>query len=91
MSNANFRNYRGIRTNGIPRDFVPITPSDGSDIPEGPVFAIRCQGTAGNVVVTTLAGNDRTYPIKENETVIVGISRVKSTGTTATTLWGFIA
>lgn len=91
MSNSNFPNYRGTRANGVPRDVVPITPNDSTDIPDGPVFAIRCRGSAGNVVITTVAGNDRTYPIAADETIIVGVSRVKSTGTTATTLWGFIA
>ena len=51
---------------------------------------IRCAatGAAGNVVIVTLAGFTRTFPISPGETWSIQCRRVLSTGTTATGLWG---
>jgi len=82
----------GGNLSGFAADMIPITPNNDADIAAGTVaLAIICKGAAGNVVVVTAKGNERTYPIAAGETLPVGISRVKATGTTATTLWAFIA
>lgn len=82
----------GGNLTGFARDVVPVTPNDSADIVEGAVaLAIICKGDAGNVVITTADGSaDRTYPIAAGETLPVAISRVKATGTTATTIWAFM-
>jgi len=82
----------GGNLSGFATDIVPVTPSDSADILEGSVaLAIICKGSAGNVAITTAKGTSRVYPIAAGETLPVGASRVLSTGTTATTLWAFIA
>ena len=76
---------------GLTRDVVPVTPSDSVDISVGAAaVAITCKGVAGNVVITTVDGFDRTYPISLDEVLPVGIFRVKATGTTATGIWAFL-
>jgi len=90
MSNQNPFDSSGGNLTGFARDVVPITPNDSTDL-ANVLLAITCKGAAGNVVVITAKGNTRTYPITVGEILPVGISRVLSTGTTATTLWGFEA
>lgn len=90
MGNQNPFDSNGGNLTGFARDVVPITPNDSTDL-TNVLLAITCKGTAGNVVVITAKGNTRTYPITVGEILPVGISRVLSTGTTATTLWGFEA
>jgi len=81
----------GGNLTGLTRDIVPVTPSDSVDISAGAVaVAITCKLGGGNVVITTVAGFDRTYPISLGEVLPVGISRVKATGTTATGIWAFL-
>ena len=81
----------GGNLTGLTRDIVPVTPSDSVDISEGAIaVAITCKLGGGNVVITTVAGFDRTYPISLGEVLPVGISRVKATGTTATGIWAFL-
>lgn len=77
---------------GLARDVIPVTASDTADVALSTVaLGITCKGAAGNVVITTAAGVDRTYPISQDEVLPVGVSRVKATGTTATGIWAFIA
>lgn len=78
----------GGNLSGFARDIVPVTPSDSTDL-DPVAIAIICKGAAGDVVVTTVDGNDRTYPIALEERLPVGITRVKATGTTATGIWAF--
>lgn len=81
----------GGNLTGFARDVVSVTPNDSADIVTDAVaLAITCKGGGGDVVVTTVAGNDRTYPITVGEVLPVGISRVKATGTTATGIWAFM-
>ena len=71
------------------RDIAPVTPDDGVNVAQGEFAAIWCAGNAGNIVVTTAAGVDRTLPIATgfaNRILVRGV-RVKATGTTATTLY----
>jgi len=55
-----------------------------------PIRQIKCAGSgaAGDVVIVTLAGFSRTFPISPGETWNIQCDQVKSTGTTATGLWG---
>ena len=92
MSNTNPWTGAGGNLTGLCRDVIPVTASDTVDIAADTVaVGIVCKGTAGNVVITTVMGVDRTYPIAVDEVLPVGISRVKATGTTATTIWAFLA
>lgn len=81
----------GGNLTGLARDIVPVTPSDDTDISAGAVaVGITCKTTAGNVVIVTAEGNERTYPIALDEVLPVGVSRVKATGTTAVGIWAFM-
>lgn len=80
----------GGNMTGLCTDAVPVTPSDGADVISGQAVFITCKGAAGDVVITTVDGNDRTYPIAVGEVLPVGVTRVKATGTTATTIWAFV-
>ena len=81
----------GGNLTGLARDIVPVTPDDDADIIPGAVaLGIVCKGGGGDAVIVTVEGNERTYPISLDEVLPVGVSRVKSTGTTATGLWAFM-
>lgn len=81
----------GGNLTGLARDVVPVTPDDDADIIAGAVaLGIVCKGNAGDVVIVTVEGSERTYPIAAEEILPVGVSRVKSTGTTATAIWAFM-
>lgn len=81
----------GGNMTGLARDIVPVTPSDSADIVAGAVaLGVTCKGDAGDVVIVTVEGNTRTYPIMVGEVLPVGISRVRATGTTATSIWAFM-
>lgn len=72
-------------------DFTPIndiqavTPADGADLPNGTCRALIFTA-AGNVVITTAAGNDVTLPISSAWFGVqyIRAKRIKATGTTAT-------
>lgn len=81
----------GGNLTGLARDIVPVTPDDDNDIIAGSVaIAITCKTTAGNVVIITADGNERTYPIKLDEVLSVGVARVKATNTTAVGIWAYM-
>ena len=80
----------GGNLTGFARDIVPVTPNDDADIiPGAAAIGIIVKGDAGNVVVVTVEGNTRTVPMTAGETLPVGITRVRSTSTTATGIWAF--
>jgi hypothetical protein len=81
----------GGNLSGFARDVVPVTPNNDADISAGAAaVAIICKGDAGNVVVVTVDGGTRTYPIAVGEVLPVGITRVRATDTTATGIWAFL-
>lgn len=90
MSNQNPFDSNGGNLSGFARSMVSITPDDATDL-ANVLIGIICKGTAGNVKITTVAGDTVTVPISADEILPVGITRVWSTDTTATTLWGFTA
>jgi hypothetical protein len=71
----------------IARDMAPITPSDVAD---NKFIGFKVKGNAGNVVVVTDKGVTRTIPMAAGEVEPLMISKVLSTGTTATGIWGYV-
>lgn len=69
-------------------DVFPITPNDGADL-SNTTRAIRAAG-AGNVVLITLSGQQRTCAFAAGETRPIRATRVLATGTTATGLEGMV-
>ena len=67
-------------------DVFPITPDDDTDLATA-TRAIRADG-AGDVVLVTVAGNERTCRFSAGETRAIRATRVKATGTTASALEG---
>ena len=65
-----------------------ITPHDTNRIATGKPVAIMCGATAGNVVIVDSDGNEATVPIAAGEIKPVQPLIIKSTGTTATPLYG---
>lgn len=68
------------------RDVIAISPSDATDLPYR-VYAIRATG-AGNVVIDTAEGIQRTLAFAAGETRHVIADKVYATDTTATGLEG---
>lgn len=68
------------RSSGV--DVISVTPNDSADL----AFVARAlrTTTAGNVVIKTLAGQQRTLAFEAGETRAVAALRVYATSTTAT-------
>lgn len=78
----------GYRNDLIGSDAVAITPSDATFVNLIGVFV----GGAGNLTVTTAAGNDVTFTgVLAGSQIALGITKVKATGTTATNIVGIKA
>lgn len=71
----------------VASDLVPVTPNDNTDLAE-PGRAIRCRpdGAAGTLRFSNNAGVVRNTYIDAGETILVAVTRVHATGTTATNL-----
>jgi len=83
MSNP-FEGVSG-QLNGSVYDMVPVTPADGSDNLGAGNIAIGLYITvAGAVTFLNKDGTQRTVTVPDNFYLVCSISRVKSTGTTAT-------
>lgn len=68
----------------FPNDATAITPNDSADLPQSGIVYV---GGAGDVKITTLAGNDIVfYGLTAGSTVPVRAKKVFSTGTSATNL-----
>lgn len=70
----------------IARDMVPITPHNTT---EQKYHGIIVKGNAGDVVVETETGDERTIPFAAGEREPISVVKVKATGTTATNIWGY--
>jgi len=62
-----------------------VTPSDGSDLPDGPCRALLIGG-AGTLVVTDLTDTDVTLVCGAGQIIPAWVKRVKATGTDATNI-----
>jgi hypothetical protein len=71
----------------VSNDVIPVTPSDAVQLTQNGV--LTCKTAAGNVVVVTAKGNQRTYPISIDEKMPCIVNQVLATGTTATGLYLF--
>lgn len=68
-------------------DLVPVTPNDSTDLAEyGRAIRCRPDGAAGTVRFVNSAGTLRNTAIAAGETLLVGVTRIHATGTTATLL-----
>ena len=79
-------NYADL-TVGQVRDWIPVTPSDSTNNMGASAVntVIGFYVTVGGAVVFTVDGVDRTVTFPSNFYVTcAGVSRIKSTGTTAT-------
>lgn len=90
MSVDNPFDNSGGNLTGLARNCVLITPNDSTDLARV-IVAIECAGTAGNISVVTVDGDSLTRPITAGQVIPCGIVRVLSTGTTATSLYGYTA
>lgn len=78
----------GALVSAVPRNAAAITPNDSNDLSPAPQ-QVRITGT-GDVKVTTAGGQTLTFTGWPANTFLpVLVSRVWSTGTTATGLIGF--
>jgi len=77
---------------GLVRDMLPITPSDGTDnVGTGNVaIGLYVEG-GGAVAFITRTGATRTVTVASNAYLACSVTRVKSTGTTATGIHALIA
>ena len=91
--------FRGIGENllGFRADMVPVTPNDsadnlGTDPANGKsniAMGLYIE-TGGDIVITTLRGNDRTVSVASNFVLTCGVKRVKATGTTASGIFALV-
>ena len=74
-------------TSGMVRDWIPVTPNDSTNNMGASAVnqVVGFYVTNGGAVVFTVEGTDRTVTFPSNFYVsCVGVTRIKSTGTTAT-------
>lgn len=73
-----------LNTTGLVADLYPVTPSDSTDnVGDGNVAIALYIETAGNVVFLNKDGVERTVAVPANFYLMSSVTRVKSTGTTA--------
>lgn len=71
----------------VPQDYVPITASDTNVVNFRGIYV---SGSAGNVAVQFNGGASRTLSVTANQVLLGQITKVLSTGTTATSLFGLV-
>lgn len=79
--------FKGIggHLHGLVYDLVPVTPNDSTDnVGTGNIAIGLYIETGGDVVFLTKDGTERTVTVPDFFYLISSVSRVKSTGTTAT-------
>lgn len=76
---------------GLVYDMVPVTPNDSTDnVGAGNVAIGLYIETGGDVVFLNKDGNERTVTVPDFHTLTCSVSRVKSTGTTATSIHALV-
>lgn len=74
-----------LNTTGLVVDLYPVTPNDSADnVGNGNVAIGLYVETAGDVVFVNKNGDERTVAVPANFYLMSSVTRVKSTGTTAT-------
>jgi len=68
------------------KDIIPAVPSDTTTIVARGVRCKSLTGVAGTLRITTSAGNVRNTEIDVGEILLINITRIHATGTTATGL-----
>lgn len=86
--------FKSLQTNptGLVRNWVAVTPNDNSDnVGAGNVaIGLYIEGS-GDVTWTDIDGNDNTVGVSSNSYLTCSVTRVKSTGTTATGIFALIS
>ncbi len=77
-------NLESLLSNGIPKDFLPVTPTDGAPNFGGDVAIGLYITGAGDVAFVSATGQTRTVTVPANFYLTCGVRQVLSTGTTAT-------
>lgn len=80
-------------SSGLVRDWVPVTPNDSTDNMGTSALnqVVGFYVTSGGVVVFTADGTDRTVTFPANYMVpCSSVTRIKSTGTTATGIFSLV-
>lgn len=72
---------RAPSLSGPATDMVPVTPSDGSNLPN--VALALYVETGGTLSVVTVGGGTRSIVVPDFAILPVGIVRVRATGTSA--------
>ena len=91
MSNP-FSNYSGANLTGLVIDMVPVTLSDSTDnVGTGNVAIGLYIQSGGTVVFLTKDGTERTVTVPDYHTLTCSVTRVKSTGNTATGIHALVA
>lgn len=62
-----------------------VTPNDGANLPHN--ARSLYVGTAGNVHLETIEGDDVTMPVGDNQYLLQQVQKVFSTGTTASNIF----
>lgn len=86
--------FKYIQNNptGLIRNWVEVTPNDSADnVGTGNVAIGLFIETGGDIVWTDVDGNDNTVTVPSNFYLNCSVSRVKSTGTTATGIFALIS
>lgn len=78
--------YFSYENTGIARGVVAITPNDSTDnVPEQCIGFYA--GSGGDIAIITEAGDDVVFPIASRVPLYIAVTRIKSTGTTATDIF----
>ena len=97
MSTVNVNNpFKGVGPNltGAVRDIIAVTPNDSAGTApfDNDTVAIGLYITTGGTVkITTAAGTDRTITVPDNFYLVCSVSRVFSTGTSATGIHALVS
>jgi hypothetical protein len=89
---ANPFHNRGPSEYGLAHDLYPVTPSDSADnVGAGNIASGLYIETGGDVVFLNKDGTERTVTVPDFFYLVCSVSRVKSTGTTATGIHALVS